>query len=77
MSNLYVPKALQDVWASKEASYREVAHLPTPKALRAIMHRAEKTARELGFTPVEGSARRRLAVAEEHPEYATKPPRRR
>lgn len=39
-----VSKALRDVWAWKEAVYREVKDLPVDKALSAILDRAEQTA---------------------------------
>ena len=73
MSKLYVPKALREVWAMKEASYREVAHLPTRKALEEIMRRSRKTARGLGFYPTQSeSVRVSARVAEGKAEYGTK-----
>ena len=39
-----VPKALRDVWAWKDAVYREVKDLPVDEALSAILDRAEQTA---------------------------------
>ena len=41
-----VPKALRDVWAWKDAVYREVENLPVDQALAAIFDRAERTAPE-------------------------------
>lgn len=38
----FVPKALRDVWAWKEAIYRDVKHLPLDKALAAILDEAER-----------------------------------
>ena len=67
-----VSKALREVWAWKDASYREVAHLPPREALREIIRRSQKEARELGFEPVGRSARHPLAVAEERAAYGKK-----
>jgi len=39
-----VSKALRDVWAWKEAVYREVKDLPVNEALSGILDRAEQTA---------------------------------
>jgi hypothetical protein len=39
-----VPKALRDVWAWKDAVYRQVKDLPVDEALSAILDRAEQTA---------------------------------
>ena len=66
-----VSKALLEVWAWKDASYREVAHLPPREALREIIRRSQKEARELGFYPTEPALRRQPApvVAEEKTEY--------
>ena len=37
------PKPLRDVWAWKDAIYREVKDLPIDQALTAILDRAEQT----------------------------------
>jgi hypothetical protein len=39
-----VSKALRDVWAWKEAVYRDVKDLPVEKALTAILDRAQQSA---------------------------------
>ena len=39
------PKPLRDVWAWKDAIYREVKDLPIDQALTAILDRAEQTGR--------------------------------
>jgi hypothetical protein len=67
-----VSKALREVWAWKEASYREVAHLPTREALREIIRRSQAVARELGFEPAEPPSRRHPVVAEERADYGKK-----
>ena len=65
-----VSRSLREVWAWKEASYREVADLPTRTALREIVRRAQAEARALGFTP---SAQTQPAkVAETSGKYAAK-----
>jgi hypothetical protein len=46
-ANSATPRALQDVWAWKEAVWRDVAHLPTKEAVREILVRARRTAEEL------------------------------
>ena len=38
-----VSKALREVWAWKEAVYRDVKHLPVEKALSAILDRAQES----------------------------------
>jgi hypothetical protein len=65
---------LREVWAWKDASYREVAHLPPREALREIIRRSREDARELGLAPVEQSKRYPLAVAEERSRYGKKQP---
>ena len=65
-----VSNALREVWAWKEASYREVAHLPTREALRELIRRAQAESRELGFTPTQPT--KPATVAESKAKYRTK-----
>jgi hypothetical protein len=65
-----VSKALREVWAWKEASYREVAHLPPREALRELIRRAQAESRKLGFTTT--SWRKPAMVAETKARYRAK-----
>jgi hypothetical protein len=47
-----VSKAQKQVWAWKEACWREVADLPLDEAIRKRIKDSSARARKLGFTPV-------------------------
>jgi hypothetical protein len=58
-----VSKRLREVWQWKEATYREVAHLPTDQALAEILEKARRAAETIDlprrsplrtFSPREG-----------------------
>ena len=73
MKKRKVSKALRDVWAWKDACYRDVAHLPPGEALRQRIADAERSARELGFAT--GNTVQTAAVAEAPANYSTRKPR--
>lgn len=68
-----VSKALKEVWAWKEACYREVAHLPRRKALQTLIANADRTARRLKLDLKPMSSAHPLMVAEKPAEYGSGP----
>lgn len=57
-----VSQGLEQVWAWKEAIYREVAHLPTEQALEEILRKAHSAAERLNLLrrdPIRPTALRR------------------
>ena len=62
----FVPKALQEVWAWKEAIYNDVKHLPVEKALAAILDSAQKLSppakRSRQFRPTKASRQRQAST---------------
>ncbi|HUJ72324.1 MAG TPA: hypothetical protein VLZ30_08765 [Verrucomicrobiae bacterium] len=65
-----VSKASREVWAWKDVSYCEVAHLPSREALRELIRRAQAESRELGFTPTKPT--KPAMVAESRTKYRPK-----
>jgi len=51
MTEPLAPKSLKEVWAWKEESWHEVAHLPLRKALSKRLRDSARTATKLGFMP--------------------------
>ncbi|MBI3985317.1 MAG: hypothetical protein HY343_00195 [Lentisphaerae bacterium] len=68
-SEPFVPKALRDVWAWKDAIYREVSHLPVEEAVRVVMEKAAKTARKYEWMPARDCDADIPAVAESRAPY--------
>jgi hypothetical protein len=58
------------VWAWKDASCREVAHLPSREAFHELIRRAQTESRELGFTPTQPT--KPAMVAEMKAKYRAK-----
>ena len=67
MSKPQVSKALREVWAWKDACYREVAHLPLRKALEKRLDDIDKRAADMGST--EAGTSRLPRVAESRGQY--------
>ncbi|MCX6998146.1 MAG: hypothetical protein NTV49_13945 [Kiritimatiellaeota bacterium] len=67
-------KAQREVWAWKEASYREVAHLTPLEALRQILRRSRQQAEALGFYATQPAKHRSplAKVAETRARYQVK-----
>lgn len=71
MSRLTVSKALREVWAWKDACYRDVARLPTQEALTTLLENADRVTRALNLNLQPMPSSRRSIVAEEGTEYVT------
>ena len=66
------PKSLKEVWAWKEESWHEVAHLPLEKALRKRLRDSARTAAKLGFVPAAVKPAHVPQCADGHVEYRTR-----
>jgi len=67
-TDMYVPRALRDVWEWKDAAARQTRHMTTAEALVCIHREAEDVRRRFGFltaTPSHDAA----AVAESPAPY--------
>ena len=73
MSRLAVSKALREVWAWKDACYRDVARLPTQEALTTLLENAARVTRALDLNLKPMPPSRCSIVAEEGTEYMTGP----
>jgi len=74
MTKRKTPKALAEVWAWKDACYREVAHLPIREAIGKRLSDCDRTARHLGVAMPESppSTHHTARVAEGTGLYETK-----
>ena len=74
MTKRKVPKALAEVWAWKDACYREVAHLSTREAIKKRLADCDKAALRPGSAKPEAGVRahRTARVAERKSLYDAK-----
>ena len=68
-SELKESKAMKEVWAWKDACYREVAHLPLEAALLKRIKDSKKTMESLGVHLPMASSPRSVMVAEPSTKY--------
>lgn len=72
IENEFVPDALRQVWAWKEAIYQDVKHLPVRDALHAIVEKANRAAEQMGF-PVQPRGVPPCSVAaDQHAPYSSR-----
>ena len=74
MNKRHVSRALTEVWAWKEACYRDVAHLSTRNAIKKRLADCDRTARHLGLSPPEAAvpSHRAARVAERQAPFETR-----
>ena len=64
-------RTLRELWAVKDACWKEVAHLPLDKAIAKRIHDATEHARRMGFYETYDGSRRIPIVAETAAAYVS------
>jgi hypothetical protein len=73
---IFVPKALQQVWDWKQSVYEQYQGLPTPEVLSRILAEADHAATTMGFAPPSAEPNPASALAEQPTPYACRNKRR-